>query len=271
MKKIESKKIALFCGALQLPFLVRDELRAAGVEVFVVGLRGFFEAALKPDLVIRLGGGGTAARECKRRGVDTFCFVGAIGHPNLSDIRPDIWSMSILAGVLKNQKGYDSMASALIAGIEKKGFRVAAAQDLCPNLTFAPGVQTKTKPTREDWQIIERAVHVSRVIGAEDIGSSVVVDRQVLAVEAAEGTAEMLKRVQGLRHKAKGRSGVFVKMIKPKQDTRIDTTAIGIDTVRDVAAAGLRGIVVDARECIVIDRTAVIAAADKAKIFIVAK
>jgi len=234
-----------------------------------VGLRGFFDPALKPDMVIRLGGGGAAARECKRRGIDKFCFVGAIGHPNLSDIRPDLWSMSILAGVLKNQRGYDSMASALIAGLKKKGFDVVAIQDLCPALTFAPGVQTRAKPTREDQKIIDRAVHVSRVIGAEDIGSSVVVDKQVLAVEAAEGTAEMLKRVVAIRKGRRG--GVFAKMIKPKQDTRIDTTAIGVDTVRDVAAAGLRGIVVDARHCIVIDRADVIAAADRAKIFIIAK
>jgi DUF1009 family protein len=268
--KTSDKKIALFCGALRLPFLARDALRAAGWEVFVIGLRGFYDPALKPDLVIRLGGGGTAAKECKKRGITKLCFVGAIGHPNLSDIRPDMWSVSVLAKVLKNQKGYDSMASALIAGIESKGFKIVAAQDLCPELTFAPGVQTKVKPTREDMKLIDRAVHVSRVMGAEDIGMSVVVDRQVLAVEAAEGTAEMLKRVISIRKGRRG-SGVFAKMTKPKQDLRIDIPAIGLETIRDVAAAGLRGLVVNAGTCFVIDRDLVVAAANRAKIFIVAK
>jgi DUF1009 family protein len=270
MKKNINKKIALFCGALRLPFLVRDALRADGWDVFVIGLRGFYDSALKPDLVIRLGGGGTAAKECKKRGIDKLCFVGAIGHPNLSDIRPDLWSISVLAKVLKNQKGYDSMASALIAGIESKGFEILAAQDLCPELTFTAGVQTKTKPSNDDLKMIDRAAHVSIVMGSEDIGMSVVVDKQVLAVEAAEGTAEMLKRVIQIRRGRRG-SGIFAKMTKPKQDLRIDIPAIGPETVRDIAAAGLKGIVVNAKTCFVIDRDKVITNANKAKIFIVAK
>lgn len=270
MKKIIDKKIALFCGALRLPFLTRDALRANGWDVFVVGLRGFYDPALKPDLDIRLGGGGTAARECKKRGITQFCFVGAIGHPNLADIRPDLWSVSVMARVLKNQKGYDSMASALIAGIESKGFKILAAQDLCPELTFTPGIKTRAKPSSDEMKMVERAAHVSRALGAEDIGMSVVVDKQVLAVEAAEGTAEMLKRVIAIR-KGRHGSGVFAKMTKPKQDLRIDIPAIGVDTVLDVVAAGLRGIVVNAGTCFVIDREKVIDAADKAKIFIVAK
>lgn len=269
----EPKKIALFCGALRLPFLVRDCLRAAGWQVFVIGLKNFFEPALKPDLVIRLGGGGTAARECKKRGIKNLCFVGAIGHPNLSDIRPDFWSLSVLANISKNQKGYDSMGIALINGIEAKGFKILAAQDLCPELTFSPGIQTKTKPAKEDLKAIERAVAVSQTLGREDIGASVVVDKQVLAVEAAEGTAEMLKRVLELRRRGgyKKRTGVFAKMTKPGQDLRIDIPAIGVDTVQNVAAANLRGIVVNAHTCFAIDKEKLIAAADKAKIFIFAK
>jgi DUF1009 family protein len=270
MKKNTDKKIALFCGALRLPFLVRDALRSNGWQVFVIGLRGFYDPALKPDLEIRLGGGGTAVKECKKRGIDKLCFVGAIGHPNLSDIRPDLWSISILAKILKNQKGYDSIASSLMAGIESKGFEILAAQDLCPELTFAPGVQTKAKPSRDDLKTIDRAVHVSTVMGVEDIGMSVVVDKQVLAVEAAEGTAEMLKRVITIRKGRRG-SGIFAKMTKPKQDLRIDIPAIGVDTVRDIAAAGLKGIVVNAKTCFVIDRDKVIANANKANIFIIAK
>ncbi|MDR1207339.1 MAG: UDP-2,3-diacylglucosamine diphosphatase LpxI [Rickettsiales bacterium] len=270
IKKTTDKKIALLAGGLRLPFLVRDSLRAAGWEVFVVGLRGFYDADLKPDLVIRLGGGGTAARECKRRGIKQLTFVGAIGHPNLSDIRPDLWSIAVLARVFKNQKGYDSMSGALVSGIEAKGYKILAAQDLCPDLVFQPGIQTKTKPSASDNKCIERAVHVSRIIGAEDIGASVVVDRQVLAIEAAEGTARMLKRVIEIRRGRKG-SGVFAKMTKPKQDLRIDIPAIGVDTVRDVAAAGLRGIVVNAGTCFVIDRDEVLKAANRAGIFIIAE
>ncbi len=272
MKQKSDKKIALFAGALSLPFLARDALRRRGWDVYVVGLKNFYDPKLNPDLVIRLGGAGRAARECRKRGIRKLTFVGALGHINLSDIRPDFWSLGVLFSVLKHQRGYDSMAVAFNKALEKRGYEIVAAQDVAPDLTFEhSGIQTKTKPTRVDAANIERAVNVSHTIGVEDIGASVVVDKQVIAVEAAEGTARMLDRVVEMRKNKRGRaSGVFAKMTKPGQDLRIDIPAIGVDTVRAVAAAHLRGIVVNAKTCFVIDKAAVIAAADKAKIFIMA-
>ena len=265
------KKIALIAGALQLPFFTRDALRRAGWNVFVVGLKNFVDPKLNPDMVVRLGGAGRAVREFRRRGIRNLTFVGAIGHPNLYDIRPDFWSLSALISIMKHQRGYDSMAVTLNKVLEKRGFKVVAAQDLAPELTFeSAGVQTKTKPTKSDTANITRAIEVSHTIGAADIGASVVVDKQVIAVEAAEGTAKMLERVIEMRKNKRGTSGIFAKMTKPGQDLRIDIPAIGVDTVHAVAAAHLRGIVVNTKTCFVVDRENVIHEANKLKIFIVA-
>lgn len=269
MVKNTDKKVALFAGALSLPFFARDALRANGWDVFVIGLKNFYDPALNPDLVIRIGAGGTAARECKKRGIHKLVFVGALGHINLSDIRPDFWSISVLLSVLKHQRGYDSMAVAFNKALEKRGYEIVAAQDLAPKLAFEKsGVQTKIKPSKSDERDIERAIQVSHTIGIEDIGASVVVDKQVVAVEAAEGTARMLERVVEMRKNKKKSGGVFAKMTKPGQDLRIDIPAIGVDTVRAVAAAKLHGIIVNAKTCFVIDKENVIATANKLKIFI---
>ena len=115
---------------------------------------------------------------------------------------------------------------------------------------------------------IERAIQVSQTIGREDIGASVVVDKQVIAVEAAEGTARMLERVVEMRKKRRKTGGVFAKMTKPGQDLRIDIPAIGVDTIKAVAAAKLHGIIVNTKTCFVIDKKAVLDSANKAKIFI---
>ena len=271
MTKQNDKKITLIAGALDLPFFTRDALRANGWDVFVVGLKNFYNPKLKPDLVVRLGGGGTVMREMKKRGITKMTFVGAIGHPNLSDIRPDLWSLSVLASIAKNQTGYDSMAVTLTKELKKRGVDVVAAQDLAPELTFeTAGVQTHATPSAKDKKDIERAVSVSHTIGAADIGASVVVDKQVIAIEAAEGTARMLQRVVEIRNKKRTRSGVFAKMTKPGQDLRIDIPAIGIDTVKMVAASNLRGIIVNTKTCFVVDKPAVIATANRAGIFIVA-
>ena len=265
------KKIALIAGALQLPFFTRDALRRAGWDVYVVGLKNFVDPKLNPDMIIRLGGAGRAIREFRRRGIHNLTFVGAIGHPNLYDIRPDLWSLSALISIMKHQRGYDSMATALNRVLEKRGFKVLAAQDLAPELTFEnAGIQTKTKPTKSDMADIQRAIDVSHTIGEMDIGASVVVDKQVIAVEAAEGTARMLDRVVEMRKNKRRSTGVFAKMTKPGQDLRIDIPAIGVDTVRAVANAHLRGIVVNTKTCFVVDRENVIREANKLKIFIVA-
>lgn len=163
------------------------------------------------------------------------------------------------------------MAVALNKALEKRGFEIVAAQDVAPELTFQhAGVQTKTRPSARDERDLERAIDVSHTIGAADIGASVVVDKQVIAVEAAEGTAKMLERVVEMRKNRKRSSGVFAKMTKPGQDLRIDIPAIGVDTVNAVAAANLRGIIVNTKTCFVVDRDAVIKRANELKIFIVA-
>ncbi len=269
--KDTDNKIALVAGALDLPFFTRDALRRAGWDVFVIGLKNFVNPELNPDMIVRLGGGGRAVRECRRRGIRRVVFVGALGHPNLSDLRPDLWSLMTLLKIIKHQRGYDSMAVALNKVLEKQGFEILAAQDLAPELAFeTAGVQTREWPTKKDMQNIERAIEVSHTIGAADIGASVVVDKQVIAVEAAEGTAKMLERVVDMRKKKKKSSGIFAKMTKPGQDLRIDIPAIGVDTVNAVSSAHLRGIVVNTKTCFVVDKPAVIKRANELGLFILA-
>lgn len=266
-----NKKIAMIAGALDLPFYTKKALEKNGWEVFVIGIKNFYNPNVKPDMIVRIGGGGRAARKLRSLGIKKLTFVGALGHPNLSDIRPDLWSLFVLLSVMKHQKGYDSMAVAFNKELEKRGFEVVAAQDIVPELTFEKsGIQTKTKPNKRDKKDIERAVEVSHTIGKEDIGASVVVDKQVIAVEAAEGTAKMLERVVNLRKSIKTNRGVFAKMTKPGQDLRIDIPAIGVDTVKAVSKAKLRGIIVNSKTCFVVNKTAVIKEANKLGIFIFA-
>ncbi|MDR1826677.1 MAG: UDP-2,3-diacylglucosamine diphosphatase LpxI [Rickettsiales bacterium] len=273
MKKIvASGKIAVVAGALRAPFVVVGDLRRRGFDVFVIGIKNFCDPLLKPDLWARLGQAGGVIKTLRRLGIRDITMTGSLGHPNLADIRPDLSSVFMFARIIKNQKGYDSMLSAFAGEIERLGFRILAPQDLCPSMTFeAAGVWTKAKPGKSDLADIERGIEVSKVIGKMDIGHSVAVHRQVLAMEAAEGTARMLDRVAELRKGYKKKGGVLVKMVKPNQDLRLDTTAIGPDTVNAVADAKLAGIVVDAKHCMVIDKDLVVKTADKRGVFIVSR
>ena len=64
------------------------------------------------------------------------------------------------------------------------------------------------------------------------------------------------------------RAGVLVKRPKPGQERRVDLPTIGVATVEAVAAAGLKGIAVEAGGALVTDLDAVAAAADAAGIFV---
>jgi len=88
----------------------------------------------------------------------------------------------------------------------------------------------------------------------------------VLGVEAIEGTDALIARCGGLKRDGDG--GVLVKIAKPGQERRADLPTIGPDTVASCAAAGLRGIAVEAGSAIVVNREEVIRAADQTGLFL---
>ena len=126
---------------------------------------------------------------------------------------------------------------------------------------------------QRDTADIARGLALLRAIGPFDVGQAVVVaDNQVLAVEAVDGTDNMLERIAELR--ARGRvatgkgAGVLIKAPKPSQDRRLDMPAIGPRTVEAAARAGLAGIAVVAGSTIIAEPQQVARAADAAKLFV---
>ena len=111
-------------------------------------------------------------------------------------------------------------------------------------------------------------------LGPFDVGqAAVVANNNVLAVEAAEGTDNMLARIAELRRlgrvTAPPGTGVLVKAPKPGQDRRFDLPSIGPRTIENVARAGLAGLAVTAGSTMIAEAEQVIAAADRARIFLV--
>ncbi|MHA1128546.1 MAG: UDP-2,3-diacylglucosamine diphosphatase LpxI domain-containing protein, partial [Alphaproteobacteria bacterium] len=62
--------------------------------------------------------------------------------------------------------------------------------------------------------------------------------------------------------------GVLSKAPKLDQDLRVDLPAIGPDTVRNAAKAGLAGIVISAGGVMVLDRETTISEADRLGLFL---
>jgi hypothetical protein len=183
-------------------------------------------------------------------------------------------AVAILPAVMAAaREGDDALLRVLIQAHADAGFSVSGADEIAEGLKAKAGQWGAIAPNEQGRADIKKAAETAAAIGALDIGQGAIVcDGLVLAVEAQEGTDQMLKRVAGLRAEIRGtpeaRRGVLVKRAKPIQDRRIDLPIIGLATLENAAAAGLAGIAVEAGGALAIDRDKLIAAADEAGLFL---
>jgi len=92
------------------------------------------------------------------------------------------------------------------------------------------------------------------------VGQGVVVSQgTVLAVEAFEGTNAMLERAG----KFGAKNCLFVKLGKPKQDTRFDVPVFGLQTLMAMKEAGIKSAALEGDVVLLLDRNEVIANAKK--------
>ncbi len=133
--------------------------------------------------------------------------------------------------------------------LEQEGFRLLGAHEVAPEILMPEGTLGHMQPSERDRADIALGLDYLHAAGPFDIGQAVVVaGRHILAVEAIEGTDQMLERVATLRAngrlRASAGTGVLVKAPKPGQDRRFDLPTIGPQTVENAARAGLAGIAV---------------------------
>ena len=158
---------------------------------------------------------------------------------------------------------------------EEQGFRLVGAHEVAPEILVPEGAMRRAAlPAERDRKDIARALALLHATGPFDVGQAVVVaDQHVLALEAIEGTDDMLARIAALR--ANGRIstpvgvGVLVKAPKPGQDRRFDLPTIGPRTVEEAARAGLAGLAIVAGHTIIAEPALVARAADAAGLFVI--
>ncbi len=267
----EIKKIGVIAGSGMMPVEIIRSCRERGAEVFVAGLLPWADATTFQGVecvMARLGEAGRVLKFFKTHGVRDLVLAGGIKRPALKELIPDLEAVKILAKIALKKQSDDGLFRAVIAEVEARGFHICGIEEVVPEMLFHEGVYGRIKPSSDDMDDIRRGIEVARALGGVDVGQAAVVQEGiVLAVEAVEGTDAMLSRAASL--KKPGKAPVMVKIMKPGQDTRVDMPAIGIQTVGQLSKYGIGGIAVEAGGILVIEREAVIAAADAAKIFII--
>ncbi|MBK1836156.1 UDP-2,3-diacylglucosamine diphosphatase LpxI [Azospirillum sp. YIM B02556] len=264
-------KLAILAGGGTLPARIASAVCGQGREVFIVAFDGHTDpetVAGLPHIWSRFGAAGTILRRLHDEGVGEVVLAGPVKRPSFTELMPDWRTARFLARVGTRALGDDGLLRAVVREVEEDGFRVVGLHDLLKDLLTVAGPVGRFAPDAEAERDIARAVAVARTMGTLDVGQGAVVQQGiVLAVEAIEGTDAMLERCAGLARPGPG--GVLVKVKKPKQDRRIDLPAMGVTTVERAAAAGLRGIAVEAGGSLLIDRPGVAEAADRLGLFVV--
>jgi DUF1009 family protein len=269
--------VGIISGSGALPFAVADSLLARGRLPVILGIRGFCDAERITRYRhhwVALGQLGRLTRLLRAERCRDVMFIGGLVRPALSEIRLDFGTIRVTPRILAAFRGGDNH---LLTGIgrimEMHGFRMVGVAEIAPDLLMPEGVLTRTEPDDAAKADITKGLDLLRAISSFDVGQAVVVvDGNVTAVEDIEGTDALLVRVARLRSEGRLRAkvgrGVLIKAPKTQQDLRFDLPTFGPRTVEGAIAAGLGGIAIVAGRSLMAEPEQVIAAADKARIFL---
>lgn len=243
---------------------------------FVLKINGLADLSLdKYDgKWVGIGEFGKMFKALKASNVKRIAFIGYVKRPDISKVSFDGRGLLMLPSILSAaKKGDDALMRIILSEFEKEGFEIVGPEEFESKIIAPIGQITELLPSSNDFQDIEKAWEIAKSIGRFDIGQGcVVADGVVLALEAQEGTDEMLKRVAKLPSHFIGssmaRKGVLLKCAKPIQDKRIDLPTIGLSTLENANAAGLSGIAIEAGAALLAHKDQLIAKANEYSMFI---
>jgi len=273
----DSGPLGLIAGGGQLPLLIAAGARAAGRPVIGVGLRHQFDPALRA-LCDRFHTAGIVQigrwiRVLRREGVREAIMVGRVAktrmhHPlRVFQQLPDLRAALLWYRRLRHDRRNHALLAAVADELATAGITIIDSTAYIPDHLALAGVMGRVPPSRDaqadvdfGWSLLARIVEL-------DIGQALAVrDRDVIAVEAVEGTDALIDRA-GTLCRAKG--WTLMKTAKADHDRRADVPTIGVQTIERLAKSGGRCIALGAGRVIMVDRPAVIAAADRLGIAVV--
>lgn len=266
----QGARTAIVAGSGLLPAALAA---AVATPPLVAALEGIAPQGLTADLTFRVERLVPFLRHLSDSGVTQVCFAGAVRRPRLDPALFDPDTAQLVPRLLAAmQAGDDATLRAVIELFQEEGFAVVGAADLAPALLPPPGLLAGTLPPGAESDAA-RAAAIVAALGKADVGQGCVVQGGLcLAVEALPGTDHMLATVAGLPAGLRpGAGGLLYKAAKPRQDRRIDLPAIGPDTVRHAAAAGLQGIAFAAGDVLLLTPDTTAQAARDAGLFLWAR
>lgn len=271
--------LGLIAGQGRLPVLTAQGMRAAGYRVACVGLAGQYDPQL-PSLcdafatagIIRLG---RWMRLLRRWDVSQAIMLGRVRKARMYEplrlVRqlPDWRAAWLWYRVLRHDRRNVALLSAVADELARGGVNLMDSTTYIPQYMAQVGVMTRTQPTAQQLADIDFGWPLVTQLTQADIGQSLaVMEREVVAVEAIEGTDAMIRRAGEL---CRVKGWTLLKTAAPDQDMRFDVPTAGLRTIEQLKAAGAGCLVVQAGKVIMADKPEMLALADKYGIAVVGR
>ncbi len=275
-----SDVLGLIAGEGRLPFLVAAGAKKAGLKVVCVGLAGSADSSLAKEVDVFYGVAlarpGGWIRKLKRHHVTKTIMVGRVAKAQLFTPKrilryiPDWRAFRIYYWRLRHKtKLSNSILQAIADELASGGIILENSTMYCQEHLASPGLMTQHAPSGSVQGDIEFGWQIVKKLTELDIGQAIAVrEKEVLAVEAIEGTAEMIERAGQL---CKSGGWTLIKASRPRHDMRFDVPCVGPDTIRGLAKNGGKCLVVEAGKTIVIDKPQTIELANQLGIAILGR
>ncbi len=268
-------RIGIIAGNGRFPFLALQGARSLGHDVTVVAVKEeafpeLEQAARDTDAgfhSVSLGHLGKCIKILRENGVSQAVMAGQVRHAKIfSGIVPDLTLLSVLTRL--KARNTDALIAAVAGVMRDNGIELLDSTVFLAPLLAREGNLTPRAPTAEELGDFAFGYEVADTIAGLDVGQTIAVkNKAVVAVEAMEGTDEVIERAGRFA----GAGFSVVKVAKPKQDMRFDVPVIGSATVRSMEAAGATALSIDAGRTLVIDGDEVFVSAGNAGIAIVGR
>ena len=262
--------IGLFFGDTEFPKLILNSIKKKKKSYFIIDLSK--TNIFKKDsnsYRISIGQFGKILKLIRQKKCKKIIFAGKINKPKFSNLKLDITGIYYIPRIIKAaKKGDAAILKELIKILYIEKIKLISSIFFNPELSLSKGNYTKLKPNNLDFQDIKEGIknlnksnaydHVQGVIARSNI---------VIAKETSKGTKKMIQSIK----KTKKKIGVLIKFPKKKQDLRVDLPTIGLDTLKDCKKAGLKGVVLKAKQNVILNKNQCISFANKNKMFITGK
>jgi UDP-2,3-diacylglucosamine hydrolase len=270
--------IGIIAGGGDLPILIAKGLTEMGYKVHGLGLHLQYDVQL-PGLcdsfrdvgLLRMHSWG---KRLSRIGVHHAIMVGRVDKAKLMHQRwklvkniPDVTTAMAWYKHLRHDRRSHAVLRVIAEELDRNGVSLIDSTFPITNQLSEPGVMTTTKPSANQRADIEFVWPLLTELLRLDIGQSLTVrDRDVISVEAVEGTDLMIERTGELCRRG---GWTLVKGARAQHDRRSDVPTVGIQTLENLHKHGGTCLAIAAGDVIMLDRFAMLEKADELGISIV--